>query len=75
MVSNPTMDDDDDENRISVKSEKLPVFMGSHVDCQTWWFQFHAFATVWKFAGAIGKVLEVDLQGSESVSLSTTANI
>ena len=42
---------------------------------QTWWFQFHAFVTVWKFAGAIGKVTEVDLPGSENVSLSTTANI
>ena len=57
------MDDDDgDENCISVKLVRLPVFMGSHIDFQTWWFQFHAFAMVWKFAGAVGKVPDVDLQ-------------
>ena len=75
MVSNPTMEDDDDENHISIKSVKLPVFTGSHVDFPTWWFRFHAFATVWKFAGAIGKVPEVDLPSSESASLSMTADI
>ena len=30
---------------------------------------------MWKFAGAIGKVPEVDLPGSENVSLSMTADI
>ena len=69
------MDDDDDGNHISVKLVKLPVFTGSHVDFQTWWFQFHAFATVWKFAGAVGKVPEVDLPSAEKASLSMNIDI
>ena len=67
----PKIIDEDDENKISVK---LPVFTGKHVKFQTWWFHFQAFATVWKFAAAIGKVLEIDLFVSETASLSMTAN-
>ena len=40
-----------------------------------WWFQFHAFAMLWKFAGAVGKVPEVDLPSSENASLSTNTDI
>ena len=67
------MDDDEDENQISVKSAKLLTFMGTHDDFWTWWFHFHSFATVWKFMAAIGKVPEVDLPVSDTASLSTTA--
>ena len=67
--------DKDDENKISVKSVKLPVFTGKHVEFHTWWFHFQAFATVWKFTAAIGKVPEMDLPASESTSLSTTAEV
>ena len=74
-MRNPTIDDDDDENHISVKSVKLPVFTGSHVDFQTWWLRFHAFAMVWKFAGAVGKAPEVDLPISENASLSIATDI
>ena len=49
------MDDDEDKTIISVKLAKLPVLMGSHTDFHTWWFCFHAFATMWKFADAIGR--------------------
>ena len=52
---------------ISMKSVKLLTFMGTHVAFQTWWFHFWAFATVWKFTAAIGKVPEV-----ETASLSMT---
>ena len=45
--------DDDDRNKLSMKSVKLPVFTGNHTEFQTWWFHFQAFATVWKFAEAI----------------------
>ena len=69
------MDNGDDENRISVKSVKLPVFTGTHVEFQIWWFNFQAFATVWKFAAVIGKVPEVDLHAQENASLSTTAEV
>ena len=67
--------DEDDENKISVKSVKLPVFTGKHVEFQTWWFHFHAFATVWQVTAAIGKVPEMDLSASESSSLSTIAEV
>ena len=69
------MDDDEDENQISVKSVKLMTFTGTHVDFQTWWFHFHAFTTVWKFAAAIGKVPEVDLPVSDTASLSTAMEV
>ena len=36
---------------------------------------FLGFATVWKFAAAIGKVPEVDLPFSETASLSMTAEV
>ena len=49
------MDDDEDKTIISVKLAKLPVLMGSHTDFHTWWFCFHAFATMWKFADAVGR--------------------
>ena len=41
----------------------------------TWWFYFQAFATVWKFVAAIGKLLEVHLPVSETVSLSMTMEV
>ena len=53
----------------------LLAFTGTHVDFQTWWFHFHAFTTVWKFAAAIGKVPEVDLPVSDAASLSTTMEV
>ena len=67
--------DKEDENHISMKSVKLPTFTGTHVEFQTWWFHFQAFATMWKFAAAIGKVPEVDLPDTESATLSTTAEV
>ena len=67
--------DDDEESKISEKSVKLPVLTGKHVEFQTLWFSFQAFATVWKFTAAIGKVPEVDLPASELASLSTTAEV
>ena len=67
--------DDDEEHKLSVKFVKLLVFTGKHVEFQTWWFCFQAFATVWKFTAAIDKVPEVDLPTSESASLSTTAEV
>ena len=63
-----TMKEEDDESCIIIKSVKLPIFTGSHVEFQTWWFQFHAFATVWNFVGAVGKLPEVDLPSSEPES-------
>ena len=66
------MGNDEDENQISVKLVKLLTFTGTHVDLQTWWFCFCAFASVWKFVAAIGKVPEVDLPVSETACLSTT---
>ena len=67
--------DEEDKNQISVKLVKLPTFMGTHVNFQTWWFHFQAFATVWKFAAAIGQVPEVHLPVSKTASLSTTAEV
>ena len=69
------MDNGDDENRISVKSVKLPAFTGTHVEFQIWWFHFQTFARVWKFAAVIGKVPESDLPAQENASLSTTAEV
>ena len=71
----PKIIDEDDENKISVKLVKLPVFTGKHVKLQTWWFHFQAFETVLKFAAAMGKVLEIDLFVSETASLSMTAEV
>ena len=53
--------DDDDRNKLSAKSVKLPVFTGNHTEFQTWWFHFQAFATVWKFAEVIEQTAEADL--------------
>ena len=61
--------------QISMKSVKLLTFTGTHVEFQTWWFHFWAFATVWKFAAAIGKVPEVDLPVSETAFLSMIAEV
>ena len=69
------MEDEDDENCISMKLVKLLVFTGSHVEFQTWWFQFHAFATVRRFAGTVRKVPEIDLPSSESASLETNPEL
>ena len=49
--------------------------MGSHVEFQTWWFWFHAFATIWKFVGAVGKTPNLDLPSSKSASLAMTAEL
>ena len=56
-----------------MNSVKLLVFMGSNVDFQTWWLWFDAFGMVWRFVGAVGMTLEVDLPSSESASLVTNA--
>ena len=66
---------DDDEDKLSTKSVKLPVFSGDHKHFQTWWFQFSAFATVWKFKSAVGQSEEPDLPESETVALSTDMNV
>ena len=65
---------DDDEDKLSTKSVKLPVFSGDHKHFQTWWFWFSAFATVWKFKSAFGQSEEPDLLESET-ALSTDANV
>ena len=49
--------------------------MGTHVEFQTWWFYFWAFATVWKFMAAIDIVPEVDLPVFETAPLSTTSKV
>ena len=66
---------DNEEDKLSMKSVKLPVFSGDHKHFQTWWFQFSAFATVWKFKSAVGQSEESDLPESETVALSTDANV
>ena len=66
---------DDDEDKLSTKSVKLPVFSGDHKLFQTWWFRFSAFATMWKFKPAIGQSEEPDLPESEAAALSTDANV
>ena len=66
---------DGDEDKLSTKSVKLPVFSGDHKHFQTWWFWFAAFATVWKFKSAIGQSEESDLPESETVALSTDMNV
>ena len=58
-----------------MKLVKLPTFTGTHVDFQTWWFQFQPFTTVWKFAAERGKASEVDLPVSKTASLSMTAEV
>ena len=58
-----------------MQSVKQPVFTGTHVEFQTWWFHFQAFATVWKLAAVIGKVPKADLPAQENASLSTTAEV
>ena len=63
------MDKDDDRNKLSVKSVKLPIFMGNHTEFHTWWFCFQAFATVWKFAEAVEQLSEADLPATASMSL------
>ena len=69
------MEDEDNKNHISMKSVKFSIFMGSHVEFQTWWFQFEVFATMWKFSIAVGKVPEVDIQSSESASCVMNAEL
>ena len=66
---------DDDDDKLSMKSVKLPVFSGDPKHFQTWWFQFSAFATVWKFKPAISQTEELDLPESEAAALNSDANI
>ena len=66
---------DDNEDKLSTKSVKLPVFSGDHKHFQTWWFRFSAFATMWKFKPAIGQSEEMDLPESKAAALSTDANV
>ena len=66
---------DNDDDKLSTKSVKLPVFSGDHKHFQTWWFRFLAFATVWKFKPAIGQTEELDLPESEAAALNTDANV
>ena len=66
---------DDDDDKLSTKSVKLPVFSGDHKHFQTWWFQFSAFATVWKFKQAVGQTEDPDLPESEAAALNTDANV
>ena len=66
---------DDDDDKLSTKSVKLPVFSGDHKPFQTWWFRFSAFATVWKFKQAVGQTEDPDLPASEGAALNTDANI
>ena len=66
---------DDDDDKLSTKSVKLPVFSGDHKHFQTWWFRFSAFATVWKFKQAVGQTEDLDLPASEGAALNTDANI
>ena len=65
---------DDDDDKLSTKSVKLPVFSGDHKHFQTWWFRFSAFATVWKFKQAVGQTEDPDLPASEGAALNTDAN-
>ena len=66
---------DDDDDKLSMKSVKLPVFSGDHKHFQTWWFRFSAFATMWKFKPAVGQTAELDLPESEAAALNTDANV
>ena len=66
---------DDDDDKLSMKSVKLPVFSGDHKHFQTWWFRFSVFATVWKFKSAVGQTEESDLPESEAAALNTDANV
>ena len=66
---------DDDEDKLSTKSMKLPVFSSDHKHYQIWWFRFSAFATVWKFKSAMGQTEELDLPVSEAAALNTDANV
>ena len=63
------MDEDYDGNKLSVKSVKLPIFIGNHM-VHIWWFHFQVFATVWKFAEAIDRTSEPDLPATASRTLS-----
>ena len=63
------MDDNDDGNKLSVKSVKLPIIMGNHADFHTWWFHFRVFATVWKFAETIERTSEPDTPATASTTL------
>ena len=65
------MDKDNDVNKLSVRSVKLPNFTGGHKDFHTWWFHFQAFAMVWKYAEAIERTSEPDLPSTASATLST----
>ena len=62
------MYNDDDVNKMSVKSVKLLIFMGDHMDFHTWWFHFQAFAMVWKFMEAIERTSEPDLASTTSAT-------
>ena len=66
---------DDDDDKLSTKSVKLPVFSGDHKHFQTWWFRFSAFATVWKFKQAVGQTEDPDLPASEAAALNSDANV
>ena len=66
---------DDDDNKLSTKSVKLPVSSDDHKHFQTWWFRFLAFATVWKFKSAVGQTEEPDLPESEAAALTADANV
>ena len=66
---------DDDDDKLSMKPVKLPVFSGDHKHLQTWWFRFLAFASVWKFKSAIGQTEEPDLLESKAPALNTDANV
>ena len=66
---------DDDDDKLSTKSVKLPVFSGDHKHFQTCWFRVSAFATVWKFKQAVGQTEDPDLPASEGAALNTDVNI
>ena len=66
---------DDNDDKLSTKSVKLPVFSGDHKHFQTWWFWFSAFATMWKFKSAVGLTEEPDLPESEAAALNADANV
>ena len=63
------MDDKDDVNKLSMKSVKLPILIGSHMDFHTRWFHFQAFPMVWKFAKAIERTAKTDLPSTASTAL------
>ena len=65
------MEDKDNENKISLKLVKLPVFEGSHMVFHTLWFHFHAFATIWKLSEPIGKTPEADSPATVAAALSS----